>query len=451
MFRQNQIVVYTISGLFVLLISLLICLFYLLKIEEAEIVNGKNQYEAYLLVDEFRQSSDDLTKMARLYVLTKNDKYFKWYEEILDIRNGLEPLPLHYNEIYWDLILGETPPLKSSLAPISLQKRIKNHTFTPQELQLLSEAEMHSNSLSTIELEAMNAVKGIFQDASGQYAIQGVPNLALARNLVSGQQYMEEKAEIMKPLQACYDELSHRFSLEHQRLFDKNRVVIFISIVLLVFIVVLFGFSLSSVLKSFSKVSESNENLLLSALPSSISDRFKQEAGSTIQECEVSVLFLDLEVSEQKPLNLGTLLQELFEQLDAMTIRFGVERIKTVQGTYMAVAGLSSSEVNHMENISRFALSLKEKVLEFGTFHKVILDVRIGIASGTVITGMIDHKRYLYDLWGDVLKEASKLESTAAKGDIQISKKMASTLKGSFEMIEKDPLEKIYLLQRHLD
>ena len=451
LFKQNQIVVFSCACLFGLLVALLVCLFLLLGIEEEEIGSSRNEHKAYLLADEFRQSSDDLTKMARLYVLTTDPKYFKWYQEILDIRNGLEPVPLHYNEVYWDLILEEAARPSFASQPVSLQKRIKDHEFSPIEVSLLSQAEAHSNSLAKIEIEAMNAVTGKFQDASGEYTIEGAPNLELARTLVSGKKYMEEKAKVMKPLQAFYQELEQRFALEHEKHFRQNKRIIFVSIVLLVSIVILLVFSLYRILKSFSKVRESNENLLLSALPAAISDRFKQATGSTIQECQASVLFLDVELSEDKPLNLGNLFQELFEQLDEMTVRFGVERIKTVQGTYMVVSGISSQEDSHVEKLARFALALKEKVKQFGLHHKVILDSRMGMASGTIIAGMLDHKRYIYDLSGDVLKEASKLESTAAKGEIQITKKMAIELKGSFQLVEKNPVEKIYLLQKYLE
>lgn len=172
---------------------------------------SETRYASYQVADELRQSSDDLTRLARTYALTGNDDYESMYMDILAIRNGEKPLPQKYHQIYWDLVInyGEKP--KPDGQTISIQQRMKDLGFSDKEFALLKEAQGNSDALVNLEVKAMNAVKGIFQDPnSGQYTLRKEPDTAMAAELLHSKTYHVEKAKIMKPIDGFFSELENR-------------------------------------------------------------------------------------------------------------------------------------------------------------------------------------------------------------------------------------------------
>ncbi|UAB69415.1 methyl-accepting chemotaxis protein [Vibrio sp. SCSIO 43132] len=172
---------------------------------------SETRYASYQVADELRQSSDDLTRLARTYALTGNDDYESMYMDILAIRNGEKPLPQKYHQIYWDLVInyGEKP--KPDGRTISIQQRMKDLGFSDKEFALLKEAQGNSDALVNLEVKAMNAVKGIFQDPnSGQYTLRKEPDTAMAAELLHSKTYHVEKAKIMKPIDGFFSELENR-------------------------------------------------------------------------------------------------------------------------------------------------------------------------------------------------------------------------------------------------
>jgi CHASE3 domain sensor protein len=288
---KERFFVFFFVCLAIFVLTLLACLFLLLKVEDKEIVSTKKAYADYLLADELRQSSDDLTKMVRLYVLTGDPKYADWYLEILRIRSGLSPTPQNYHEIYWDLILDKKDILPSQGKTISLQKRIQDAGFSPEEENLLLKSERYSNLLVDREQEAIYAMKGKFKNASGLYSIQGLPNRELAGKLVSDDIYMKQKAKVMKSLQEFYDHFDRRIveQIEHLETFNKS--MIFLAMASLVAIAYFMIRFLHKALRSLNIAAEANEHLLLSALPPAISEKIQQGKGSDVRECEACVLF----------------------------------------------------------------------------------------------------------------------------------------------------------------
>ena len=149
--------------------------------------------------------------MARTYVITGDAKFERMYWEILAIRNGEAPRPLHYERIYWDLVAGE-PGFQSDHegVRISLRTRMEQLGFTPAELAKLEEAEDHSNELVQSERIAFNARKGLFRDSTGQFTVKGAPDPELARRILHDAHYHEAKAAIMKPVNEFYELLDAR-------------------------------------------------------------------------------------------------------------------------------------------------------------------------------------------------------------------------------------------------
>lgn len=171
-------------------------------------------HRSYLLADELRQSSDDLTRMARTYAATGDPRYEALFREILDIRNGAAPRPLDYHNVYWDLVTatGERP--RGSGEPAALRALMLEAGFTDEEFALLNQSEDESNFLVSLETRAMNAVAGRFDDGSGEYALRGEPDRELAVALLHGDEYHEEKGRIMRPLERLFVELDDRIGAE---------------------------------------------------------------------------------------------------------------------------------------------------------------------------------------------------------------------------------------------
>jgi len=158
------------------------------------------RYQSYLLADELRQSSDDLTRLARTYVVTGDARYEEQYQDILAIRNGAKPRPEHYERIYWDLVAGDAAVPPSSGRAEALQARMRAAGFSEQEFARLKEAQDVSDALVRTEVAAMNAVKGLFDDGHGGFTRKDTPNPEFARTIMHDQAYHHNKARIMAPL-----------------------------------------------------------------------------------------------------------------------------------------------------------------------------------------------------------------------------------------------------------
>jgi signal transduction histidine kinase/DNA-binding response OmpR family regulator len=171
------------------------------------------RYASYLLADELRQSSDDLTRMARTFVLTGELRFERMYWQILAIRNGEALRPRYDERIHWDLVAGE-PGFAPEYggAKVSLRARMEQLGFTATELLKLEDAQNLSNELVSSERVAMNARKGLFRDSRGEFTVKGVPDVTLASGLLHDAKYHEAKAAIMKPVNEFFELLDARTS-----------------------------------------------------------------------------------------------------------------------------------------------------------------------------------------------------------------------------------------------
>ncbi len=168
------------------------------------------RYRSYLLADELRQSSDDLTNLARSYVSTGEAKFRRMYEDVVAIRNGEKPRPAEYHRIYWDFLAASGDKPRPDTRAVSLNALMREAGFTEAEFAKLEAAQALSDDLVALETEAMNAAQGRFPDANGNYTVTGAPDLERARALMFSEAYYTYKAEIMQPIDEFFVLLDER-------------------------------------------------------------------------------------------------------------------------------------------------------------------------------------------------------------------------------------------------
>jgi guanylate cyclase len=181
------------------------------------------------------------------------------------------------------------------------------------------------------------------------------------------------------------------------------------------------------------------ENLLLNILPRSIADKLKDETQPIADHFgSASILFADVADftpwSERlPPAEVVGYLDHLFSHFDELAEQHGVEKIKTIGDCYMAAAGVPTLRLDHARALALMALDMLEAMREHEVFGHLGLELRVGINSGPVVAGVIGRKRFLYDLWGDAVNTASRMESHGTPGRIQITRATYELLEDEFE------------------
>jgi adenylate cyclase len=172
---------------------------------------------------------------------------------------------------------------------------------------------------------------------------------------------------------------------------------------------------------------EQTERLLLNILPEPIADRLKQQTSTIAEDFqEVSVMFADIVgftqiASYLSPIDLINLLNQIFSTFDRLSEKHGLEKIKTVGDAYMVVGGLPVRRGDHAEAIAEMALDMQHAIAQFRQDTGKEFNIRIGINTGPVVAGVIGIKKFSYDLWGDTVNIASRMESHGIPGQIQVT------------------------------
>lgn len=188
---------------------------------------------------------------------------------------------------------------------------------------------------------------------------------------------------------------------------------------------------------------EKSEQLLLNIFPASIAERLKQNqsllASSNDRSrndkkrhfiaesfAEATVLFADIVgftamSNNISPTELVGILNRIFSIFDNLAEKHGLEKIKTIGDGYMVVGGLPTPKLNHAQAIADMALDMKEEISRFKTRENRIVTLRIGINTGSVVAGVIGTKKFTYDLWGNTVNVASRMESQGQEGEIQVT------------------------------
>jgi class 3 adenylate cyclase len=187
---------------------------------------------------------------------------------------------------------------------------------------------------------------------------------------------------------------------------------------------------------------EKSERLLKNILPESIAIQLKQQQRHIADGFgEVTILFADIvgftQLSEKlPPEKLVKLLNELFSAFDWLCEQHNLEKIKTIGDAYMVASGLPETRNDHAEAIAEMALDIQQEIAKFNHKNNFTLNVRIGINTGPVVAGVIGTKKFIYDLWGDAVNTASRMESQGIPGCIQVTDSTYERLKDKY-VLEK--------------
>ena len=183
---------------------------------------------------------------------------------------------------------------------------------------------------------------------------------------------------------------------------------------------------------------EKSDRLLLNILPKAIAERLKQNEKSIAEGYDrVSILFADIVdftslSAKMPPTELVDLLNEMFSAFDKLTTWHNLEKIKTIGDSYMVAGGLLDTAPNHAEAIADLALDMQLAISKFRQEDGQPFQVRIGINTGPVVAGVIGIKKFSYDLWGDTVNVASRMESQGKPNEIQVTKDTYELIKDKF-------------------
>jgi class 3 adenylate cyclase len=197
---------------------------------------------------------------------------------------------------------------------------------------------------------------------------------------------------------------------------------------------------------TIDQLNRENQRLLLNVLPASIAQKLKQQTGIIAERYDdVSVLFADIVgftplSARLSPAALVEMLNRVFSGFDEIADKHGIEKIKTIGDAYLAAGGLIEPNPDHLDAMAEMALAMQAFI---GRLHGEFegLGLRIGLQVGSVIAGVIGIRKFIYDIWGDTVNIASRLESHGAPGRIHVSDTVYRRLQGRFAFEPRGTIE----------
>jgi adenylate cyclase len=191
-----------------------------------------------------------------------------------------------------------------------------------------------------------------------------------------------------------------------------------------------------------------SEALLANMLPASIAERLKGPDRDVIADRydEASILFADMvdfteRASGTTPCDLVLFLDRLYSAFDALVDKHGLEKIKVSGDSYMVVSGVPRPRPDHVEALADFALEMTDVAAGLKDPHGNPVTLRVGLATGPVVAGVVGSRRFFYDVWGDAVNVASRMESTDSVGRIQVPEAVYELLKNDFVLQERGRID----------
>ncbi len=185
-----------------------------------------------------------------------------------------------------------------------------------------------------------------------------------------------------------------------------------------------------------------SEALLLNVLPASIAERLKREPGVIAERFEeTTVLFADIAgfttlSSEMDAGEIVQMLDRVFAEFDGLARKHGLEKIKTIGDAYMVAGGVPLPKADHVQAAARMALDMLDAFAQCAPGRQL----RIGMHTGPVVAGVIGREKFIYDLWGDTVNTASRMESHGVPGEVQVTERVASLLRDPFDLEQRPPI-----------
>jgi adenylate cyclase len=449
------------------------------------------------LSQELRQSSDDLTRFVRTYAVTNNESYWEFFNEVIAIRNGKSPLPKEPWRNHWDLYIsdGVAPHGYIENAP-SLLDRMRAAKFTAHEMELLEEAARRSDALIDLEDVAANAMQGKYrptdtegltEDEMKEFSVSAAPNQTLAMELVHSNSYHVWKGQIMTPL----DEFA---AISNQRVLDSIDANFRLNLILVIVLGTMLGALIALLLFYFLKVRNDAQmtGLLSTMLPERVVEsvsvksfgelrvlaseraaKLRKHKG-VVTQASFPVLYSEYlpmawvaftDVVGFTAMCTGTsaktvisMLNEMFSVMDVEAMSFGIEKIKTIGDAFMC-ARLTTSELSMQKSSDMTAGVANDGALMVRFLLRTMrltngmrkpegstdaddvqyLQLRAGMHVGPVASGIVGFERPLYDLFGDTVNTASRLEASGVPDRVHLMEKTMSHF-GAFEKdVECDP------------
>jgi adenylate cyclase len=190
-----------------------------------------------------------------------------------------------------------------------------------------------------------------------------------------------------------------------------------------------------------------SEKLLLNILPKSIANRLKDnDMRIADSHEEVTILFADIVgftkmTATMPPAELVDILSQLFSRFDALADKYQLEKIKTIGDGYMVIGGAPAARDDHASVVAQLALEMQQALAEFNAQTDKKLQMRIGISSGPVVAGVIGTSKFAYDIWGDPVNMASRMEKTALTDSIHVSEATYALIKDNHQLEARGLIE----------
>lgn len=325
-------------------------LFYLLSTSALELDQvHKMRFRSQQLATELRLSSDDLTRLARTYTVTGDPAYEQQYNAVLDMRNGKSTRPAPIGRIYWDFVAAGKMPMPAAGTTPALMDLMRESGFSDAEFAAIEQAGKNSDGLVALEVKAMNAVKGRFEDGRGGYTVSSAPDLEMARELMHGKDYHQFKAGIVEHIDQFFVLLDERTLGAVNKSFTeletyKNWFAVLASLLLIELILLMY-------------LSKRQVRQQLGGTPKEIEAELKSVAGGKLTPSRVSKLdgaMLQIE-------SMRTVLRDSMKTVQELTDHVSTES-STVQQAASSVESGSAAQSQSASTIADEVENLSESI-----------------------------------------------------------------------------------------